>query len=167
MTAIHEPTTVYDRNTAVHRHTSTPAFEQGTDHGSDPGARPASWRRFARHYVVMVVAMYAGMLVLDPVYAAVATAAGYVDPWAQLPVLSALAMAFNMTVPMVLLMLRHHHGGLVVAEMAGSMVVPTLAAIGLYAVRALDADQVMTVAHVAMFPAMLLAMLHRYAHYAA
>jgi hypothetical protein len=91
----------------------------------------------------------------------------YVDPWAQLPVLSALAMAFNMTVPMVLLMLRHHHGAVVMVEMAASMVVPTLAATGLYAVRALDADQVMTVANVAMLPTMLLVMLRRYAHYAA
>ena len=115
----------------------------------------------------MVLAMYVGMLVGDPVYAAAATAAAYVDPWAQLPVLSAMVMAFTMTVPMVLLMLRHHHGAVVIVEMAASMVVPTLAATGLYALQALDADQVMTVAHVAMFPAMLMVMLRRYAHYAA
>ena len=51
--------------------------------------RPKRFVRFARHYLLMIVAMYAGMLVLDPVYDAVATHAGYADPWAELPVLSA------------------------------------------------------------------------------
>jgi hypothetical protein len=111
--------------------------------------------------------MYAGMLVLDPVYAAIATRAGYADPWAELPVISALVMAVNMTVPMVLLMLRHRHGAVAIVEMAGSMVAPTLAATGLYVLGALQADQVMSGAHLAMFPAMLLVMLRRYRLYAA
>jgi hypothetical protein len=114
----------------------------------------------------MVVAMYAGMLVLDPVYTAVAARAGYADPWTDLPVVSALVMTANMTVPMVLLMLRHRHGALPVVEMAASMVAPTLAATGLHALGALQADQVMTVAHLAMFPAMLLVMVRRYRLYA-
>jgi hypothetical protein len=114
----------------------------------------------------MVVAMYAGMLVLDPVYAAVATRAGYADPWAELPVVSALVMAVNMTVPMVLLMLRHGHGRLAIAEMAASMLVPTAAAAGLHVLGAIAAGQVMTVAHLSMFPAMLLVMLRRYREYA-
>jgi hypothetical protein len=135
--------------------------------GSGQTARPTSWKRFARHYLVMVVAMYAGMLVLDPVYAAIATRAGYADPWAELPVISALVMAVNMTVPMVLLMLRHRHGAVAIVEMAGSMVAPTLAATGLYVLGALQADQVMSGAHLAMFPAMLLVMLRRYRLYAA
>ena len=126
-----------------------------------------SWRRFARHYLVMVLAMYAGMLALDPVYAAVATHAGYRDPWVELPVISAFVMAFNMTVPMVLLMLRHGHGIAPVVEMAGSMVVPTAVATGLHLLGVIPADQVMTVAHVSMFPAMLLVMLCRYREYAA
>ncbi len=115
----------------------------------------------------MVGAMYAGMLVLDPVYAAVAARAGYADPWVELPVLSALVMAVNMTVPMVLLMLRHGHGGRAVLEMVASMVAPTLAATGLHGLGVVPADQVMTVAHLSMFPAMLLVMLHRYRDYAA
>ena len=43
--------------------------------------------RFARHYLTMVAAMYAGMLVLDPVYAAVAARAGTPtrgsSPWSR------------------------------------------------------------------------------------
>jgi hypothetical protein len=130
-------------------------------------ASPTSRWRFARHYLTMVAAMYAGMLVLDPVYAAVAARAGYADPWVELPVVSALVMAINMTVPMVLLMLRHGHGGLAIAEMAASMVAPALAAVGLHGLGIVPADQVMTVAHVSMFPAMLLVMLCRYREYAA
>jgi uncharacterized membrane protein YhaH (DUF805 family) len=126
-----------------------------------------SWKLFARHYVVMVVAMYVGMLLLDPVYAAVAAHAGYADPWADLPVVSALVMAVNMTVPMVVLMLRHGHDASAIAEMTAAMVAPALAAAGLHALGALAAGQVMSVAHVAMFPAMLLVMLRRYRDYAA
>lgn len=136
-----------------------------TDNSLDT-ARSTSWRRFARHYVVMVLAMYAGMLALDPVYLAIAHRAGYADPWVELPVISALVMAVNMTVPMVLLMLRHGHGIAAVVEMAGSMVVPTAVAVGLHVVGVLPADLVMTVAHVSMFPAMLLVMLRRYREYA-
>jgi hypothetical protein len=126
-----------------------------------------SWKRFVRHYLVMVVAMYVGMLVLDPLYAAVAGRAGYTDPWTELPVVSAVVMAVNMTIPMVLLMLRHRHGSGATVEMAASMLVPSLAAAGLHAVGALQAEDVMTAAHLAMFPAMLLVMLRRYRHYAA
>lgn len=138
------------------------------DRAATPGrTRPVtSWTRFARHYLLMVGAMYAGMLVLDPVYAAVATRAGYDDPWTELPVGSALVMAVNMTVPMVLLMSHHRHGRRATCEMTGSMIVPTLAAAGLHALGAIPADQVMTVAHLAMFPAMFLAMLARYSEYA-
>ena len=51
--------------------------------------------------------------------------------------------------------------------MVVSMFAPTLAAIALHVLDALPADQVMTVAHVAMFPAMFVVMLRRYHHYAA
>lgn len=125
------------------------------------------WTRFVRHFVVMVVAMYAGMAVLDPVYTAVAGHAGYADPWTELPLVSALVMAVNMTIPMVLLMLRHRHGPGATVEMAASMLVPTLVALVLHAAGVLGAEDVMTVAHLAMFPAMALVMLRRYRHYAA
>ena len=125
-----------------------------------------SRRRFARHFVEMVLAMCAGMLALDPVYAAVASRAGYDDPWVELPVVSALVMTLNMTGPMVLLMLRHGHGRAAVLEMAGSMVVPTAAATGLHLCSVIPASIVMTVAHVSMLPAMLLVMFRRYREYA-
>jgi len=76
-------------------------------------------------------------------------------------------MAVNMTVPMVLLMSHHHHGRRATCEMAGSMITPTLVAAALHAVGAIPAGQVMTVAHLGMFPAMFLVMLARYPDYAA
>lgn len=136
-------------------------------HGADEGTRPKRFVRFARHYLLMIVAMYAGMLVLDPVYDALATHAGYADPWAELPLLSALVMAGNMTVPMVLLMLRHRRGSRAILDMVVAMFAPTLAATALYVLGALPADQVMTVTHLGMFPAMFLVMLRRYRYYAA
>ena len=146
--------------------TATDTHHDG-HHGADEGTRPKRFVRFARHYLLMIVAMYAGMLILDPVYDAIATHAGYADPWAELPVLSALVMAGNMTVPMVLLMLRHRRSFRAILDMVVSMFAPTLAATALHVLGALPADQVMTVAHVAMFPAMFLVMLRRYHHYAA
>lgn len=77
--------------------TSATANSRSGQHASRATDRPTDWRRFAGHYLVMVVAMYVGMLVLDPVYAAVATHVGYADPWAELPVVSALVMTINMT----------------------------------------------------------------------
>jgi hypothetical protein len=72
-----------------------------------------------------------------------------------------------MTIPMVLLMLRHRHRGVAIVEMAASMLAPTAAAAGLYVLGAIPATQVMSIAHLAMFPAMLLVMLRRYSDYAA
>jgi hypothetical protein len=122
--------------------------------------------RFARHYLVMVIAMYAGMIVLNPLYAAAASRFGYADPWIELPVLSSLVMAVNMTIPMALLMARGGHGARPITEMAAAMVIPTSAAAGLHGLGLLPADQLMTVAHLSMFPAMFLVMLHRYHDYA-
>jgi hypothetical protein len=56
--------------------TSTATTTHGRTVRERATARPTSWHRFVRHYVAMVLAMYAGMLALDPVYAAVAARAG-------------------------------------------------------------------------------------------
>ena len=123
--------------------------------------RRGAWR-FARHYVEMVAAMYAGMIVLSPVYAALAARAGYADPWATLPVLSAVVMAVEMTIPMAILMVRHGHRARAVAEMGVAMLLPALAAAAVQRLGAVSAASVMTIAHLGMFPAMLLAMGLRY-----
>lgn len=156
--------------------TSGAAVERGTAQrssgdvataGAGGSRRRSPLLRFARHYLVMVVLMYAGMLLLNPVYDLLAGGAGYRDPWTELPTLSALVMAVNMTVPMAVWMRRHGHGRAAVAEMAAAMLLPTAAAAVAAGTGALSEGAVMTVAHVAMFPAMLLAMLLRRSEYAA
>jgi hypothetical protein len=46
------------------------------------------------------------------------------------------------------------------------MMIPMAAATGLYSFGLLAADQLMTVAHLSMFPAMFLVMIYRYNDYA-
>jgi hypothetical protein len=138
---------------------------------ADAAASGGRWRgpalRFARHYLIMVSLMYAGMLVLNPVYDRAARAAVNDDPWTALPVLSAMVMAVNMTVPMVVWMRRHGHSRSALVEMAASMLAPTAVAVAAAQGGVISDGSVMTVAHTAMFPAMLVAMLLRKSEYTA
>ncbi|MET3922727.1 hypothetical protein ABIB26_003688 [Arthrobacter sp. UYEF20] len=68
----------------------------------------------------MVVLMYAGMFVLDPLYDLVAGLAGVSDPWGRLPVLSNVVMALNMTVPMALYMRHKRHSWRAICEMTAA-----------------------------------------------
>jgi hypothetical protein len=126
--------------------------------------RPALTRHFFRHYVEMVIAMYAGMLVLGFPIDESLGAAG-VDTRtlrASVPALLLLEMAFVMTVPMVAWMRWHGHGWRPCGEMAASMVIPTLLAITLLAGGIVASfGTLMASEHIAMFPAMLIAMLVR------
>jgi hypothetical protein len=49
--------------------------------------------------------------------------------------------------------------------MAAAMFLPAIAAAGLYVAGAVSAGSVMSISHVAMIPAMLVAMLYRYPDY--
>src|SRR3712207_6597407 len=140
-------------------HATSPGVVTGTTLGR-------RWLRFARHFLVMLVAMYVGMLTLYPAYAFLAGRLGYVDPTRELPVLSALVMAFAMTAPMVALMLYHRHGWRPITEMAAAMVIPTLFAAVLQLTGTISAGAVMSVGHLTMIPAMLGVMLLRFGHYA-
>jgi hypothetical protein len=119
-------------------------------------------KHFARHYVEMVVVMFAGMALLwAPADLAVDTN----------PTGSMLAtMAFTMTAPMVAWMRWRGHRWQPTLEMAGAMVVPTLAMLALLACHVVtDAGVLLGVEHVAMLGAMLGVMLARrdeYSHHA-
>jgi hypothetical protein len=117
---------------------------------------------FARHYAEMVIAMLAGMAVLC---GGLTVLAG--DGWkSDAPALYLLWMAFTMSVPMVAWMRHRGHGWRPAGEMTASMFVPTLAAIALLRAGTTDdLDTLMAVQHVAMFPAMLVAMLLRLDEY--
>ena len=110
-------------------------------------------RTFIRHYVEMLLAMFAGMLVLGLPIALV------LDPASE--TIRLLNMAVVMTVPMVAWMRYRGHGWMPCAEMSASMFLPTFAAIGLLWGEALEFSAAMTLEHVVMFPAMLLVMLLR------
>jgi hypothetical protein len=131
--------------------------------GASP-ARCGAPGSFIRHYVEMLIAMFAGMGVL----AGGLTAAGVTAQGVELKL---VAMAVAMTVPMVAWMRYRGHGWTPSAEMAASMLLPTLAALGLLWLSLLEDDHsLMMIQHIAMFPAMLVAMLLRrdeYAHVSA
>ena len=110
---------------------------------------------FLRHYAEMLIAMFAGMVVLGGP-AVVLLDAG---DWAAEPML--LGMAFTMSVPMVAWMRFRGHGWAPAWEMTAAMFIPSIGAILLVWAGAADSEDAMMFQHVAMFPAMLIAMLLR------
>src|SRR3954447_21916320 len=131
---------------------------------------------FIRHYVEMVVVMFAGMLVLGlPGEAALhAIGSGTSELRETAPATVFMGMAATMTLPMVAWMRYRGHTWQPTLEMAASMIIPTLAAIALLAAGAMGFDALMGLEHVAMLLGMLLAILlrvdesaghhHRHAH---
>jgi hypothetical protein len=113
----------------------------------------ATWR-FALHYLEMVAAMMAGM-------AALALFRLVVD----LPDRAAVElveMALWMTVPMVAWMRIRGHGWRVCNEMAVAMLLPGAAALVVLGTGVVtDSHRLVMLEHIAMFPAMLVAMLLR------
>ena len=114
---------------------------------------------FVRHYLEMVVAMFAGMFVLGPLEHLV---------W---PALSArhdvgvLVMATNMAIGMGAWMRFRGHSWRGIVEMSASMYVPFAALLVPYWTGAIGAGALMTWGHVLMFPAMAAVMLLRPAEY--
>ena len=121
-------------------------------------------RHFIRHYGEMVVAMFAGMAILGiPAVAALsALGTSHDELQADAPALLLLGMALIMTAPMVAWMRFRGHGWPASLDMAASMFVPTFAAVALLGSGAVsDVGALLTIQHVAMLPAMAVAMLMR------
>jgi hypothetical protein len=123
---------------------------------------------FIRHYVEMVVVMFAGMIVLGlPGEAALrAMGSGTSELRTDAPALVFLGMATTMTAPMVAWMRYRGHRWQPTLEMAASMIIPTLVAIALLATDAAGFNALMGLEHVAMLLGMLVAMLLRVDEYA-
>jgi hypothetical protein len=123
---------------------------------------------FVRHYIEMVVVMFAGMIVLGlPAVAALhALGSGTSEVQADAPALVFLGMAITMTVPMVAWMRFRGHRWQPTLEMAASMVIPTLVAIALLATDVAGFNALLGLEHVAMLLGMLVAMLLRVDEYA-
>jgi len=138
---------------------TTPSIHPTAD---APRGRPV--RNFVRHYAEMVVAMVLGMVVLGTALALALQPAGVdVSNWRrEAPALLLLGMAFTMTVPMVAWMRHRGHGWAPAADMTAAMFLPSLAAVGLlWAGLETDTHALLMIQHVAMPPAMLVAMLLR------
>jgi hypothetical protein len=121
-------------------------------------------KQFSRHYLEMVIAMFAGMLVLGLPAAMALPAFGTSTSELQVdaPALVLLGMAVTMTVPMVAWMRYRGHAWQPSNEMAAAMFLPTFGVIALlWGGVVEDFDTLMMLEHVVMLPAMLVAMLLR------
>ena len=120
-------------------------------------------KRFVRHYVEMVIAMYLGMALLLPFDGLMWAFGIHTGDWSETaPAIPLAEMGVVMTLPMVAWMRYRGHGRRSCWEMAASMIIPTVAALILLATGLItDYHALMTVEHVAMFPGMLIAMLMR------
>jgi hypothetical protein len=121
-----------------------------------------------RHYLEMVVAMLAGMIVpgIPAVWALGALGVTMADLRTDAPAALFLGMAATMTVPMVAWMRHRGHGWRTSAEMSLSMFLPTFAVIALMGAGLMtDLGTLMLLEHVAMPVAMLGVMLLRPSEY--
>jgi hypothetical protein len=127
-------------------------------------------RRFVRHFFEMVGVMMLGMVALGAGFGAfheLAFGNGFAAAWRDHVGLAAFAMAFNMTVPMVLWMRYRGHSWERGGEMAAAMNLPLLPALMLYGLGAIPAQGVLGMQMMLMIPAMLAAMLYRREEYSA
>ncbi len=117
-------------------------------------------RHFVRLYLEMVVAMFAGMLVLGAVVALV---------WPGLTAradVGAMVMATNMAIGMGAWMRFRGHSWRGIAEMSAAMYAPFLVLLVPFWAGAIGEHALMTWGHVLMLPAMAAVMLLRPAEYA-
>jgi hypothetical protein len=115
---------------------------------------------YVRHYLEMVVAMIAGMVVLGWLEELVA-------PGLHLRTdVMVLVMATNMAIGMGGWMAVRGHSWRGIAEMSASMYVPFAVLLVPYWTSAIDGSALMTWGHVLMLPAMALAMVLRPGEYA-
>ncbi len=121
-----------------------------------PETQPSTWRPLARHYVEMVIAMFAGMIVLG----GLRTVLGLTVPFEEQPGTAYLLMAIDMSIGMAAWMRYRGHGWAGTLEMCAAMFVP-LALMPLVWAGLMGAMTFMTVAHVVMLVAMLAVLLRR------
>lgn len=122
-------------------------------------------RRFALHYVEMVVAMLVGMMVLYPVWMLATTGA---DPSGALrsTEVESLVMATTMAVPMAAWMRFRGHRWAPALEMSAAMYAGFVLVFPFHWAGVAGDTDVMMVGHVLMFALMLVAMLLRWEEYA-
>jgi len=120
-----------------------------------------AWWPLARHYVEMVAAMFAGMLVLGGLRGL----AGMTLSFEEHPAAAYTLMAVDMSLAMAAWMRYRRHGWGATLEMCAAMFVP-LAMVPLVWAGAMSAMGFMMLAHVVMMVAMLAVLLRRRDEYA-
>lgn len=140
------------------------ASTQAQDHRIRYAAANAG--RFSLHLLEMLLAMMAGMPIFFMLRSQIPTTSIYAAAFVRGTNLYGLAMAFFMTVPMVVWMIVRGHGWRHSAEMAFAMSAPVVAVIGL-SLLGVDVNQpwISKVSHLGMLAGMLAAMLYRRDHY--
>lgn len=133
-----------------------------------PRGKPA-WR-FVRHLLEMTIVMMLGMCVLGGAFRELhllVFGGGFEAAWRDHVELAAFAMAFDMTVPMVLWMRWRGHSWERGGEMAAAMNLPLLPLLVLHWLGAIAGGPVLGLQMALMVPAMVAAMLYRRDEYTA
>ncbi len=118
-------------------------------------------RRFAGHYLEMVVSMLAGMMLLDPVWTSIFRGLSeQILPYT-------LVMAANMTLGMGLWMWLRGHSWRMIGEMSAAMVAPFVLLLVPTLLGLLTGHELMMIGHTLMLVTMLIPMLVRRQHYSA
>jgi hypothetical protein len=117
-------------------------------------------RRFVRHYLEILVATLAGMVVLGPVESMLLNPIGWAKLLAHFETYT-LVMATNMTVAMAAWMRFRRHGWAAIAEMAVAMYAPFMVLFPPLWLGVLSATGLMVLGHVLMLFAIAAAMLRR------
>jgi hypothetical protein len=119
--------------------------------------------RFLRHYAEMVAVMFAGMFALMAPTGLVLSAFG--TSWSGLsPAMNTFVMALTMTLPMVAWMRYRGHAWRPNVEMAASMLIPTIAVMGVLW-TGIAKGGLTVPEHAGMLTCMLIAMLLRRGEY--
>jgi hypothetical protein len=127
--------------------------------------KTAHWGHFACHYLEMVVAMVAGMVVLGGLLSGAVAVTGLDYSLASRPELAAIEMAFAMSVGMIVWMRYRRHSWASTLEMVGAMFAPIIALTPLTWLDIIPSESLMMLTHVAMLPLMLVVMIRRRQEY--
>jgi hypothetical protein len=116
---------------------------------------------FVRHYFEMCLPMCIGFAVLDLAYFWAAGLFGYSEPFSQLPELSVLVVAFNMTSLMTAWMLFRGMPRRATAEMSAAMVIWAIVLLAFGWLAILPMGDLALLEHGLMMPTMLIPMFVR------
>ncbi|TDB97151.1 hypothetical protein [Actinomadura sp. 7K534] len=123
--------------------------------------RHGGWGHFAQHYVEMLLAMAAGMLIFGAAVRGVLALTGGELSMGRQPELASLEMAFDMSAGMLIWMRVRGHAWAGSLEMCAAMFAPLAVLFPLLWLDVITTDSLMMLEHVLMLPLMFLVMLRR------